>query len=333
MCLVYNNNHTINDGDMMNIYDFDKTIYDGDSTIDFIKYCFRINKKTLFILPKFIFFLFLYLIKIIEKEKLKSELFRVVVYFDDIEKIVKNFWNYKEYKLKDFYMTKRKNTDIVISASPEFLLHPISEKYNFKLIATNVDTKTGKIIGKNCHGIEKVKRLKNEGINKCNNFYSDSLSDRPLSEISKKAYIVKGNKIMKWADYKENKIKKAFFNRDFITFIFIGIINVFNGIWIAYVYSTFIKNPVEAYILGFFTSMCISYFLNSKINFKEKMSSKKFILFSINNIPNFIIQVLSVVILIKVYNVAKLITYSISAVISVPLTFILLKINVFKNRS
>jgi len=128
-----------------------------------------------------------------------------------------------------------------------------------------------------------------------------------------------------------NKIRKIFFNWEFIRFILIGIINAFNGVWIAFVYSLFIHNAIVAYIFGFITSLCISYILNSIFNFKEKLTISKFIKFAVNNIPNFIIQVLSVVVLINTLEFSKLLSYAISAVIAVPITFALIKINVFKN--
>ena len=312
----------------MNIYDFDGTIYEGDSSVDFFKYCVKINKKCLLILPKFILISMLYFLKIVEKEKLKSEFFKFVKYFDDINKIVLDFWKLKKYKLKDFYLKSKNKNDIVISASPEFLLNPVAKKYNFKLIATKVDIKTGKLLGSNCHGEEKVVRLHEQKINNCDKFYSDSLSDEPLSKIAKNAYIVKGNEIIEWKNYKRSfkeKVKNMFFSRDFITFVAIGVINAFNGIWIAYVYSLFIKNVILAYILGFFTSLIISYILNTKLNFKEKLNFVKFIKFIINNIPNFIIQILSVTILLNLLELPKIISYAISAVIAVPITFVLVK--------
>jgi len=128
-----------------------------------------------------------------------------------------------------------------------------------------------------------------------------------------------------------NKIKQYFFSIQFIKFIIIGVINAFNGIWIAYTYSLFINNEIIAFVLGFFSSMFISYILNSIFNFKEKINLLKLYKFAINNIPNFIIQVFSVVVLIKLLEMSKLISYAISAVIAVPITFILLKINVFKH--
>ena len=202
---------------------------------------------------------------------------------------------------------------------------------NFKLIATNVNKKTGQIIGENCYGEEKVNRLKKIGVEECNYFYSDSLSDEPVKNISKKAFIVKKDDIIDWEKYEESFIEKYFLNRDFITFVFIGCINAFNGIWISLVYSIIISNVVLSYILGFLTSLIIAYILNSTINFKQELAIKKFVLFSKNNIPNFVIQVSSVLILYNVLNVSKFITYFISAIIAVPITFLLVKINVFNN--
>lgn len=319
----------------MNIYDFDKTIYDGDSSINFFKYSLKTNKKCYLVFPKIVLMMCLYLIKIIEKEQLKSSFFSIVKYFDDIDNHVLNFWECKKYNLKNFYLKQKKQNDIVISASPEFLLRPVAKKYGFKLIATKVDKKNGKCLGKNCYGKEKVVRLKKEmKIEKCNNFYSDSLSDAPLSYLSKKSFIVKGDRIIEWENYEETFIKKTtrlFFNRDFVTFIAIGIISVFNGMWIAYFYSLFIKNKMIVYMLVFFTSLCISYLLNTTLNFKQKFSLKKFYKFMLNNIPNFLIQIFCIVVVIKVFGLPKLISYAITAVIAVPITYLLVRINVFKN--
>lgn len=320
----------------MNIYDFDKTIYINDSSVDFFKYCLKRNKKMFLLLPKMFFALILYLLKIIEKEQMKSTFFSFIKYFDDIEKTALEFWEYKNYKLKDYYINQRNKKDIIVSASPEFLLKPVAKKYGFKLIGTIHDLKTGKIIGNNCYGKEKVERLKKEGITDCENFYSDSLSDTPASKIAKHSYIVKGESLIPWHEYKPSlisRIKHTFLNRDFITFIAIGLINTINGIWISYVYSLFIQNAVIAFGLGFVTSLCISYILNSILNFKQKLEIKKFIKFAASNIPNFIIQMITVFILIELLDWTKLISYAISAVISVPITFILIKLNVFKEEN
>lgn len=320
-------------GIMMNIYDFDKTIYDGDCSLDFIKYCFKTNKKTLFIVPKIIFFLFLYMIKLCEKEDVKSVMFKIVTYFDNIDDLVDYFWKENENKIKKFYKKNKKKSDIIITGSPTFLINPIAKKFKFKLIGTEIDLRTGKVIGNNCYGEEKVNRLKKINIYKCNYFYSDSLNDTPLANISKKAYIVKGEELILWNKYKNNKIKEKFINRDFFTYLFIGGINVFNGVIFAYIYSLFINDPIISFIIGFITSLSIAYILNSILNFKQKLTIKKYALFAINNIYNFIIQVITVILLINKFELNKILSYFISAAIAVPITFLLVKNNVFKEVS
>lgn len=183
---------------MINVYDFDKTIYDGDSSIDFFAFCIKKNKKCLLIIPHIFISMICYKLKIINKESFKSVFFSFIKYFNNIEIIVDEFWENNEWKIKKFYKKKHKKSDYIISASPEFLLKTISKKLSFNLIATQIDATTGKIVGKNCYGMEKVNRLRELGINKCNEFYSDSLSDLPLRKISKKGYIVKGEILIEW---------------------------------------------------------------------------------------------------------------------------------------
>ena len=76
--------------------------------------------------------------------------------------------------------------------------------------------------------------------------------------------------------------------------------------------------------------MTISYILNSYLNFKEKISFNKYYKFALSNIPNFVIQIISLILLLKGINVPKVISYLVSACIAVPITYVLVKINVFR---
>ncbi len=68
-------------------------------------------------------------------------------------------------------------------------MKPICERLGIKnLMASKVDKHTGLYDGENCWGEEKVKRLYEKFPNaKCEEFYSDSLSDTPLAELADKA--------------------------------------------------------------------------------------------------------------------------------------------------
>ena len=66
-------------------------------------------------------------------------------------------------------------------------------------MASPVDPKTGKTIGLNCHGEEKVRRFREVyGDAQIDEFYSDSLHDTPLAKEAKRAFLVKKDEILPW---------------------------------------------------------------------------------------------------------------------------------------
>ena len=185
---------------MINAYDFDGTIYDGDSSMDFYFFCLKRNKKVLLQLPVQLWGAFLYAFRIIDKTKFKEKVFTFLKRIDDIDTYIKDFWEEKYKNIKPWYLKQKKESDIIISASPEFLLAPLKSKLKIKgIIATKTNKKTGKFESKNCHDYEKIRRFeelyKNTKIDK---FYSDSIkSDRAMLEYANKAYLVNGDKVLK----------------------------------------------------------------------------------------------------------------------------------------
>lgn len=183
----------------MNVYDFDKTIYDGDSTADFIFYCIRHYPKTLLNLPMTAEAYLLYIIHIYSKTEFKEKMYRFLSYIPDIDAALEKFWSINKNKIKKWYLKKYRDDDLIISASPEFLLKPICEYLNVDLIASRVDKKSGKYTGENCHGKEKVKRMYEKIENPyVEEFYSDSFSDTPLAMEASRAFLVKGDSLLPW---------------------------------------------------------------------------------------------------------------------------------------
>lgn len=177
----------------MNIYDFDGTIYGGDSTLDFLKYSLLKRPALMRFLPGMCLSAFSYYgLKQGDKTAMKERFYRIFSGYD-AQALLEEFWDKHQHKIFSWYPEQQEETDIIISASPEFLLKPICARLGIRyLIASRVDSRTGKYIGRNCHGPEKPVRLKEElGYTHCDKFYSDAYSDQPLAEIADKAYIVK----------------------------------------------------------------------------------------------------------------------------------------------
>ena len=194
-----------------NIYDFDKTIYKKDSTIDFFKFCLKKRPSIIKYLFILLWYFFLYVICVIDKTKFKSKFFVFLKAFDNIDQVVSEFWKEKKQNIAEWYEKQHQENDIVISASPYFLLKPICDELHIKhLVASNVDSKTGQFLDKNCYGEEKITQLKEIiGDVEINEFYSDSYSDQPLADVSKNPFIVKHGKVHRWNEYKPSFIEKV----------------------------------------------------------------------------------------------------------------------------
>jgi len=183
---------------MINSYDFDGTIYDGDSSVDFYIYSIRKNKKVLLQVPIQLWGTILYLLRIIDKTRFKEYIFSYLKRIDNVDKNIEEFWKEKYKKIKKWYFKQKKKTDVIISASPEFLLKPLEKKLNVSIIATKVDKKTGAFLSKNCHDYEKINRYEEKYKKKIKAFYSDSIrADRAMLEYAEEAYLVTKDKVEK----------------------------------------------------------------------------------------------------------------------------------------
>ena len=136
----------------------------------------------------------------IAKTEFKEVFYTFISDIDDIDEKLVDFWNNNIIKIKDWYLNQCKEDDMVISASPAFLLEEICARIGIKfLIASQVDKRSGKYTGVNCYGAEKVRRFRESFPDVIiESFYSDSRSDTPMAMIAKKAFMVKGNVVRKW---------------------------------------------------------------------------------------------------------------------------------------
>lgn len=184
----------------MNVYDFDGTIYSGDSTVDFYFFILRRHPSVIRVLPKQLGAMAKYKLGKISLTEAKEAFFSFLPIISDISSETKLFCERFQNKIMPWYRAKQKSDDIIISASPEFLLKGFCHILGgIRLTASEVDPKSGKFYSENCKGEEKVKRFKNDyGSTKIEEFYSDSHSDIPMARLADNAYLVKNGKLYKW---------------------------------------------------------------------------------------------------------------------------------------
>ena len=189
-------------GGKMNVYDFDGTIYRGDSSVDFYLFCLRRHPSVLARFPSQAAAFFRYRRKKCNKTAMKQVFFSYLAKISDLDAELCAFWASHEKNIFPYYIEQKRSDDVIISASPEFLLAPICEKLGVPApIGSRVDRKTGEFSSKNCHDTEKVARFREiYGDAEIERFYSDSRSDSPLAFLAGEAFFVKKGTPEPWGE-------------------------------------------------------------------------------------------------------------------------------------
>lgn len=212
----------------LSVYDFDKTIYNGETLNDFYRFYLIKKPWKIYTVIFQLWYFLLYVLKIISLEKLKENFlcFLNGENTDELKGLIREFWEKKESQInpwvKDEILKNKKETEILvaISASPTFLIIDRLRVMGFDVvIGTDFLFESTKfhshITSKNCKNYEKVKRM-NKWAEDNNiqydivNFYSDSIADKPLFDLAENKYWIKKGILEKGMPQKKTFIDKLF---------------------------------------------------------------------------------------------------------------------------
>ena len=186
----------------VNVYDFDNTIYRGETLVDFILYYVKRDIKIWKYIPKLI------IIAINDGLHLDTDEEAIEAYASflegyyvkarNVDKSVVDFWNKNEKKIKPWYETVRKESDIIVSGTTDFILDEIMKRMGIKnYVGSSIDKKTGKFT-RLCFLENKVKIFSELYPDAhIENFYTDSMNDKAMMDIADNVYLVKGDRITK----------------------------------------------------------------------------------------------------------------------------------------
>jgi len=196
----------------MNVYDFDKTIFDGDTEDRFFAFLFE---KHGWVLDKWIYHIFEFMYKhnLCDKTPCRETQYRVLRKIDNLDELLEEYWDSHEKYLMNWYINGAKDpSDVIATGSPRFLMEPIARRLGVAgLVATEMDPKTGKITeGKFAIQQYKLENyLKQYKVEDMDNFYSDAFTDHYMAEQAKHAYAIHdGEQMTEWNVYFAKEIAK-----------------------------------------------------------------------------------------------------------------------------
>lgn len=183
----------------MRVFDFDNTIYDGESVLDFYLFSIRYHPGVLKYLFVVLFHFLRYKLGKTTMEELergiKTYATGCVRSFSDLNAIVSAFWDKHMRKLKPWYHPQP--DDVILTASFNVIIDEACRRLGVsRCICSMVNRQTMELERLNfSHNKRKIFEETFGDQGAVDEFYTDNLFDRPMIEIAKKAYIVKGNKV------------------------------------------------------------------------------------------------------------------------------------------
>ena len=182
------------------VFDFDNTIYHGESSVDFAFYMLRHNKRILLFLPSLFWNAAMYKLCLASKETLEKRTNDAIKFIvrdkNELLSLTDSFWQRNHRKLDRQMLRRITSEDIIITAGPFFLIDAIKHCLNTKnLICSEIDWQKLEISYSNL-GDNKVRRYREHfGDKPIDCFYTDSYNDRSMMAISDRVFIVKGGRI------------------------------------------------------------------------------------------------------------------------------------------
>ena len=181
------------------IFDFDNTLYRGESAVDFALFMIRSNRKIIFWLPKIFWNRLKYKLCLVKKDNMEAQIDRFLQSClpepENLRRLVRQFWKLHIRKLDSGMISRINPEDVIITAGPAFLLFPIRKQLGTaNLLCSEVDLSRKRVLYLNFSD-HKVQRYRERfGQTPVKAFYTDSYNDRAMMQIAEKVYLVqKGN--------------------------------------------------------------------------------------------------------------------------------------------
>ena len=184
----------------MKVFDFDNTLYHGESAVDLALYMIRNNKRIILYLPKIFYNLMKYKLCLADKKKMvraiNDFMKNAVRSREELFGSVQGFWEENRHKLDRDILARIKSDDVIISAGPDFLLYGIKELLSTdNIICSRIDPEKLRVKYLNFGG-NKVRRYRAlYGDRPVNCFYTDSYNDKAMMDIAERVYIVRKGRL------------------------------------------------------------------------------------------------------------------------------------------
>lgn len=189
----------------MRVFDFDGTIYDGESLFDLYLYSARHDPKVFRYIAPVLRYAVKYKLGRATLEQMEYGVGKMTEGYltelsrskrvASVEQLVDDFWDRNYSRIKPWYQPE--SDDVILTASFSLTVGEVCRRLGVRnLVASEVDVETMKVTYLN-FSTNKAKRFRElYGPDVViDEFYTDSKFDQPMIDMARHAFMVKGNTI------------------------------------------------------------------------------------------------------------------------------------------
>jgi phosphoserine phosphatase len=185
----------------MNVYDFDNTLYDGESGLHLFLFYLKKRPWLVRYTPQVLQGVADYKRGKVTFDqaigRVSGVLQPVLRGVEDYRADAREFWDKHEHRLRPFYRRLRRPDDLIISASPEQLLREACARMGVKHFIGSVINESTGLLEFACFRENKVKAFRERYPGQqIDSFYTDSMNDKPLMDIAKQVFMVNKRRIV-----------------------------------------------------------------------------------------------------------------------------------------
>lgn len=189
----------------MRVFDFDGTIYDGESLFDLYLYSARHDPKVFRYIAPVLRYAVKYKLGRATLEQMEYGVGKMTEGYltelsrskrvASVEQLVDDFWDRNYSRIKPWYQPE--SDDVILTASFGLTVGEVCRRLGVRnLVASEVDVETMKVTYLN-FSTNKAKRFRElygpDAV--IDEFYTDSKFDQPMIDMARHAFMVKGNTI------------------------------------------------------------------------------------------------------------------------------------------
>ena len=186
----------------MRVYDFDGTIYDGESLFDLYLFSVRYEPRALRFIAPVIRYAAKYKLGRASFEQMErgvcglcGDYLHLMSGSVDLERLVEAFWERNMKRIKPWY--EPRPDDVILTASFDLTVGEACRRIGVDCVVGSVidqGTMSVEYLNFNVNKPKRLRELYGEDV-VVDEFYTDSRFDQPMIDIAKRAYMVKGDKV------------------------------------------------------------------------------------------------------------------------------------------